>query len=82
MAYEVRTPALLEAIAFARGAAVGIMDGSLESRAAGVLVGAARAISGAVGADVKARLNASKIRLIEARNPVGADPAQQAAGVP
>lgn len=59
--YEVKTPVLVESIDFARAAAQGILGGSLEGRQASAIVGAARAMQGAVSTDLKARLAAPKL---------------------
>lgn len=67
MAYEVRTPALVEAMSFARLAAQGITERSLPAREAGQLIAAANSINKAVGTDIKARLALPRIMAEEAK---------------
>lgn len=67
MSYEVKTPVLIEAIDVARHIVKGIKDGSLEIKEANALNGAARQMTAAVSADVRARLAAPKIHAHEAR---------------
>ena len=67
MSYEVKTPLVMEAVDAARAAVVGIQAGTLEARAAGVVLGGARVYLSAVNTDIKARIAEPKILAAEAK---------------
>lgn len=67
MAYDVKTPMLLEAAQAARDAINGIRNGSMERGDAMVLCGAAGRLIGVVSADIRARLAEPRIRAYEAQ---------------
>jgi hypothetical protein len=67
MPFEVKTPALIEAIELARAAAEGVQTGRMERGDATVLNTAAGRMINAVGNEIKARLAAPKIAAQEAK---------------
>jgi hypothetical protein len=67
MSYEVKTPALIEAIDIARDVARQVKGGTMEAKDASILNNAAGKIVSAVSADVRARLAEPKIRAYEAK---------------
>ena len=71
MPYEIQTPILMESVEFARTAANGVLNGTLEPRMAAVAISGARALQGAVNTDIRARLAAPKIRRVEAMESKG-----------
>lgn len=67
MSYEVKTPLVTEAVDAARMAIVGIQAGTLEPRAANIVLGGARVYLSAVNTDIKARIAEPKILASEAK---------------
>jgi hypothetical protein len=67
MAYEVKTPVLLESIQAARAVIKGLQDGAMEPKEGTVILGGVKALQGAVREDVRARLAAPRIAAHEAK---------------
>ncbi len=67
MAYEVKTPLLLESIEAARAVIKGAQDGSIAAADRRDILGGARTLQSAVSHDIRARLADPRIRAQEAK---------------
>ncbi|MDA8253011.1 MAG: hypothetical protein M0Z28_28110 [Rhodospirillales bacterium] len=63
--YEIKTPIVNESVTAARAAIAGITSGAMEPKQAGTIISGARALQNAVNVDLKVRLAAPKIAMIE-----------------